>query len=186
MGVIARLDRGDQGDRAFEFRAARYREWRSAPDGASKGKLTLPHTATYVIEESIKQGTLKANLSAAEYRELKQNIKDGMWVAETMGGGALRDIPDFRLEFVNRTEDAPKCPPRPTSQRDFGGALALPREYDSGFPIIAHCCPRPPPRYVRSWRELTLHLQPIRRTTQRNLSYPTDRTPPTRTARGSA
>jgi hypothetical protein len=101
-----------QGDQIFEFRAAKYREWRLAPDGPFKGKLVRPHTATYVIEESIKQGMMKANSAAAEYHELKQNIKDGMWVVETRGGSALRDIPDFRLEFVNRTKDAPNCPPR--------------------------------------------------------------------------
>jgi len=102
-----------QGNVIFEFRASRYCEWRLAPDGPLNGKFVRHHTATYVIEESIKQGMIRANCPPAEYQELKHYIKDGMWVAETRDGGARRDIPDFRLEFVNCVKDVPKCPSCP-------------------------------------------------------------------------
>jgi hypothetical protein len=98
--------RYSQGRLVFEFRASTYREW----DGEKRAR---PHTATYVIDESIRQGATKANcgpLSAKEYQELRQNIKDGMWVAETMDGRVLD--PHFRLEFVESANDAPRWPPR--------------------------------------------------------------------------
>jgi hypothetical protein len=101
----------------FEFRAATYREWRILPNMGA-GKLLRPHTATYVIEESIKQGMMRAKrrpLIAEEYHAVRQNIKDGMWVAETRDGRSLRDIPDFRLEFVDAAGDAPRWPPRPST-----------------------------------------------------------------------
>ena len=88
-----------------------------ATDGPYKGKLWNPHTARYVIEESIKQGLMEANcpsLHAEEYQELKQYIKDGMWVVETINGYTLRYISDFRLEFVNCVKDVLNslaCPP---------------------------------------------------------------------------
>jgi hypothetical protein len=105
-----------QGDLVFEFRASRYREWRMEPskDGP---KLMSPHMATFVIEDSIKQGLVRANcrsLAPDEYQELKQNIKDGMWATE-VSAYSLRSVPEFRIEFVDRAEEAPTRPPRPSS-----------------------------------------------------------------------
>ena len=53
------------------------------------------------------------SLTVEEYHVLTQNIKDGMWVAETRDGSSLRDIPDFRLEFVDAARDVPRWPPPP-------------------------------------------------------------------------
>jgi hypothetical protein len=104
-----------QGDFIFEFRASQYREWRLASDGPLKGKLMRPHTATYVIEESIKKGINKTSVQPAEYAELKERIRDGMWVAETREERALREVPNFRLEFVKYVKDVPKYPSRPST-----------------------------------------------------------------------
>lgn len=107
-----------QDDLAFEFRASTYREWRVQPD-QNGAKLVRPHKATYVIEESIRLGLARAKcrgLNTEEHQRLKQNIQDGMWVAETRDGRALVDVPDFRLEFVNSVKDAPRWPPRPSNR----------------------------------------------------------------------
>lgn len=102
----------------FEFRALQYREWRKVTY-FNKERLGRQHTATYIIEASIKQGMQDANcrpLTAAEYQTLRQTIKAGMWAAETNDGGSLKAVPDFRLEFVDEADDAPRWPPRPVSQ----------------------------------------------------------------------
>jgi hypothetical protein len=102
-------------DLVFEFRASIYREWRTQLN-ENAAKMLRPHTATYVIEDSIKEAVTKEkrrSLAAEGYLALRQNIKDGMWVAETTGGRSLRDIPDFRLEFVDTAMDVPRWPPRP-------------------------------------------------------------------------
>jgi hypothetical protein len=104
-----------QGDLEFEFRAAIYREWLAEPKVINGQRVVWPHRATYVIEESVEQG-LKARgrfPTDEEYRRLIENIKEGMWTIETRSERSLRDVPDFRLEFVRSAKDAPKSAPRP-------------------------------------------------------------------------
>jgi hypothetical protein len=103
-----------QGSLAFEFRASKYREWQMTVDDGVE-KIIHPHTATYVIEESIEQG-LRASgrsLTSDQHQQLMKNIRKGMWAIET-NGGALRYAPDFRLEFVGTAKDAPRWAPRPS------------------------------------------------------------------------
>lgn len=103
-----------QGSLAFEFRASTYREWQMIVEDGNE-KIRRPHTATYVIEESIEQG-LRASgrsLTPDQTQQLMKNIREGMWAIET-SGDALRYAPDFRLEFVRTATEAPRWAPRPS------------------------------------------------------------------------
>jgi hypothetical protein len=103
-----------RGGLAFEFRASKYREWQITVENGVE-KITQPHTATYVIEESIEQG-LRASgrsLTSDQTRQLMRNIREGMWAIET-SEVILRFAPDFRLEFVRTAKEAPKWAPRPS------------------------------------------------------------------------
>jgi hypothetical protein len=102
-----------QGSLQFEFRASKYREWQMTVDDGVE-KIIHPHTATYVIEESIEQG-LRASgrlLTSGQTQQLMKNIRKAMWAIET-SEIVLRSAPDFRLEFVRTAKDAPRWPPRP-------------------------------------------------------------------------
>jgi hypothetical protein len=102
-----------QGSLQFEFRASRYREWQMTVENGVE-KIIHPHTATYVIEESIEQGLQASgrSLTSDQHRQLMKNIREAMWAIET-SEVTLRSAPDFRLEFVRTAKDAPRWPPRP-------------------------------------------------------------------------
>jgi hypothetical protein len=103
-----------QGSLAFEFRASKYREWKMTVENGVE-KIIHPHTATYVIEESIEQGLRSSgrSLTPDQHQQLMKNIREGMWAIET-SEVILRSAPDFRLEFVRSAKDAPRWAPRPS------------------------------------------------------------------------
>jgi hypothetical protein len=103
-----------QGSLEFEFRASKYREWQMTVDDGVE-KIIRPHTATYVIEESIEQGLRASGRSSTpdQTQQLMKNIREGMWAIET-NEVILRHAPDFRLEFVRTAKDAPRWAPRPS------------------------------------------------------------------------
>ena len=105
-----------QGDLMFEFRATEYSDWRMFTSVVNTELQTM-HTATYIVENSIKFGlarTKRQSIPLGEYQDLKKTIRDGMLALTTRGGYLFRFIPDFRLEFGDTEEDIPKRPPRPS------------------------------------------------------------------------
>jgi hypothetical protein len=102
-----------QDDVTFEFRASQYREFRRMLVQQVE-KLLWPLVGTFVIESSIRKGMIEAKcppLTPEAYQELKRNIRDGIWEAEALG--EIKDVPDFRFEFVEGEADVPKSQSHP-------------------------------------------------------------------------